>query len=368
MFDLVQSSLLFLLIFLVQGVAAMGAMDVIALILGLAMLIFGICALIGFYARKQIQEVLDERQNNLDSLLAHNQVNTSLGEPFAFESEIDTNTYPVDLPPRSMDESSQPINEPDTNLSNEINSHTQTNSSWLSRKNPIKIKKESITPPKAKRRQSNGKRNTTSAETSLRQMTLTQLFDPAPSPRNSSPVKREPETPDNDTTTFMPESLIGLAQLSDDEDQPLPSHRSLLKRKATSSPSPTRDISEPVTTDEEENVQNNAILQSSYSGIESEELLYACPMCRNYWLGLPEELRHKQGLTCRHRQRPVARTPEHFWSLGIPSTQTCIERGYGGVLPPDKPIERPRRPRRQHQRQLQEQQQNHRREQDSEEV
>ncbi|UJR38231.1 hypothetical protein I4U23_030904 [Adineta vaga] len=42
MFDLVQSSLLFLLFFVVQGVAAgMGAMDVIALILGLAMLIFG---------------------------------------------------------------------------------------------------------------------------------------------------------------------------------------------------------------------------------------------------------------------------------------------------------------------------------------
>ena len=97
---------------------------------------------------QEIQEVLDERQNNLDSLLAHNQVNTSLGEPFAFESEIDTNTYPVDLPPRSMDESSQPINEPDTNLSNEINCHAQTSSTWLSRKNPIKIKKELITPVK----------------------------------------------------------------------------------------------------------------------------------------------------------------------------------------------------------------------------
>jgi hypothetical protein len=79
-------------------------------------------------------------------------------------------------------------------------------------------------------------------------------------------------------------------------------------------------------------------------------------MCRNYWLGLPEELRRKESLTCRHRQRPVVRTPEHFWSLGIPSTQTCIQRGYGGVLPPDKPIERPRRPRRQYQRKLQEQQ------------
>jgi hypothetical protein len=128
------------------------------------------------------------------------------------------------------------------------------------------------------------------------------------------------------------------------------------KRKSIPSPTLNENILEETTTDEEENFQNEALLQSPYAGIESEELLYACPMCRNYWLGLPEELRHKQGLTCRHRQRPAIRTPEHFWSLGIPSTQTCIERGYGGVLPPDKPVERPRRPRRQHKRMLQEQQ------------
>jgi hypothetical protein len=133
-----------------------------------------------------------------------------------------------------------------------------------------------------------------------------------------------------------------------------------LKRKSMHSPIITDDISEEMTTtttDEEENIQNEGLLQSPYSGIESEELLYACPMCRNYWLGLPEELRHKERLTCRHRQRPVVHTPEHFWSLGIPSTQTCIQRGYGGVLPPDKPVQRPRRPRRQYQRRLQEQQQ-----------
>ena len=129
------------------------------------------------------------------------------------------------------------------------------------------------------------------------------------------------------------------------------------KRKSILS-STTQDGISDRTPDEEENIQNEALLQSPYAAIETEELLYACAMCRNYWLGLPDELRHKEGLTCRHRQRPVARTPEHFWSLGIPSTQTCIERGYGGVLPPDKPIERPRRPRRRHKRRLQEQQQN----------
>lgn len=224
-------------------------------------------------------------------------------------------------------------------------------------------------------------------------MTMTQLFDAADSPPSAS-VKNEPETPKN-------ESLVGLAQPSDiipsdhdDNDdtelvilpspytlkphcrcsqlngfrfasptyEPSPVRRESCKRKSIPSPAVGDDPSGQVSTatDDDENVQNNAILQSPYSGIESEELLYACPMCRNYWLGLPAELRHKQGLTCRHRQRPVARTPEHFWSLGIPSTQTCIERGYGGVLPPDKPIERPRRPRRQVHRRLQEQQQHHR--------
>jgi len=54
MLDIFPSSILFLLFFVVQGVsAAMGAMDAIALIIGLAILIFGICALIGFYARRR---------------------------------------------------------------------------------------------------------------------------------------------------------------------------------------------------------------------------------------------------------------------------------------------------------------------------
>lgn len=131
------------------------------------------------------------------------------------------------------------------------------------------------------------------------------------------------------------------------------------ERKSTPSETVEDAPSEP-NHHEEENFQNDALLHTPYSGVDSEELLYACPMCRNYWLGLPEELRHKEGLKCRHRQRPLVRTPEHFWSLGIPSTQTCIQRGYGGLLPPDKPIQRPRRPRRQqqqqHRRLLQEQQ------------
>ncbi|CAF0918379.1 unnamed protein product [Rotaria sp. Silwood1] len=350
-------------------------------------------------------EALDERQNNLDTFFVHNQTNTSLAEPFAFESQIDTDTYPIDLSARSTDEIFHPLIESDNNMSNEtvpslavpneknqseIHPCHQQQLNWTSVKDPINIKKEAVTPPKTKRRQSktssNSKQKKLSSIPSMRQMTMTQLFDPMESPKStrtsiSTSIKQEPETLGNDTIMYMPESLIGLAQpsesISDNENdqhnlsdllasikQSKISNSPSLKRKYIPSPIVNNSIPQQTiattttttTTDEEENIQNEALIESPYAGIENEELLYACSMCRNYWLGLPKELRHKQGLTCRHRQRPVVHTPEHFWSLGVPSTQTCIERGYGGVLPPDKPIERPRRPRRQYQRRLQERQ------------
>lgn len=35
---------------------------------------------------------------------------------------------------------------------------------------------------------------------------------------------------------------------------------------------------------------------------------------------------------CRHRAKYQAPpTPEHYWSIGFPTTQECLERGYGGV-------------------------------------
>lgn len=53
MLDTIQSSFLLLLIFVIQGVAAFSAMDAIALIIGLVIAIFGICALIGYCARRR---------------------------------------------------------------------------------------------------------------------------------------------------------------------------------------------------------------------------------------------------------------------------------------------------------------------------
>ncbi len=84
--------------------------------------------------------------------------------------------------------------------------------------------------PKTKRRRlktsSKQKRKSLSSISPMRQMTMTQLFGPVESPKsstNSTPIKREPETPTDDTAVFMPESLIGLAQpsesMSDDENE-----------------------------------------------------------------------------------------------------------------------------------------------------
>ena len=37
--------------------------------------------------------------------------------------------------------------------------------------------------------------------------------------------------------------------------------------------------------------------------------------------------------TCRHRAKYQApATPEHYWSVAFPTTQECIDRGYGGVV------------------------------------
>ncbi len=52
--------------------------------------------------------------------------------------------------------------------------------------------------------------------------------------------------------------------------------------------------------------------------------------------------------SCRHRAKYQApATPEHYWSISFPTTQECIERGYGGVLiQNDKDENLPKRPRR----------------------
>ncbi|XP_031150494.1 DNA endonuclease RBBP8 isoform X2 [Sander lucioperca] len=55
-----------------------------------------------------------------------------------------------------------------------------------------------------------------------------------------------------------------------------------------------------------------------------------CKECDVYYAHLPEEEKQKKLSACsRHRFLYIPPcTPENFWEVGFPSTQTCIERGY----------------------------------------
>ncbi|XP_056105336.1 DNA endonuclease RBBP8 isoform X2 [Rhinichthys klamathensis goyatoka] len=70
-----------------------------------------------------------------------------------------------------------------------------------------------------------------------------------------------------------------------------------------------------------------------------------CKECEIYYAHLPEEERLKKLSSCsRHRYRYIPpSTPENFWEVGFPSTQTCVERGY--IKEDDQPDVRIRRRR-----------------------
>uniref|UniRef100_H3CTM4 DNA endonuclease RBBP8 n=1 Tax=Tetraodon nigroviridis TaxID=99883 RepID=H3CTM4_TETNG len=54
-----------------------------------------------------------------------------------------------------------------------------------------------------------------------------------------------------------------------------------------------------------------------------------CKECEVYYAHLPEEEKKKLSACSRHRFLYVPpSTPEYFWEVGFPSTQTCIRRGY----------------------------------------
>ncbi|CAF0857666.1 unnamed protein product, partial [Didymodactylos carnosus] len=115
---------------------------------------------------------------------------------------------------------------------------------------------------------------------------------------------------------------------------------------------PSRSLDENGTTTIPENVRNQSTATSNpkndHDG-DGDDLLHICKSCWDYRICLPDQL--KNNFQCKHRQQSAIITPQHFWSLGVPNTQTCLERGYGGVRSPTVPIERLRRPRRQLQQQ-----------------
>lgn len=64
---------------------------------------------------------------------------------------------------------------------------------------------------------------------------------------------------------------------------------------------------------------------------ERRKLLgHTCKECEIYYADFPAEEREKKLASCsRHRFRYIPpSTPENFWEVGFPSTQTCMERGY----------------------------------------
>ncbi|XP_021120822.1 DNA endonuclease RBBP8 isoform X1 [Heterocephalus glaber] len=64
---------------------------------------------------------------------------------------------------------------------------------------------------------------------------------------------------------------------------------------------------------------------------ERRKLLgHTCKECEIYYADMPAEEREKKLTSCsRHRFRYIPpNTPENFWEVGFPSTQTCMERGY----------------------------------------
>ncbi|NWI97927.1 CTIP endonuclease, partial [Pitta sordida] len=77
---------------------------------------------------------------------------------------------------------------------------------------------------------------------------------------------------------------------------------------------------------------------------ERRKLLgHTCKECEIYYADIPEEEREKKLASCsRHRFRYIPpNTPENFWEVGFPSTQTCVERGY--IKEDIAPCQRPKR-------------------------
>ncbi|XP_035981265.1 LOW QUALITY PROTEIN: DNA endonuclease RBBP8 [Fundulus heteroclitus] len=68
-----------------------------------------------------------------------------------------------------------------------------------------------------------------------------------------------------------------------------------------------------------------------------------CKECEVYYAHLPEEEKQQKLSSCsRHRYLYIPpSTPENFWEVGFPSTQTCIDRGY--IKEEKKPQARSRR-------------------------
>nr|XP_048303931.1 DNA endonuclease RBBP8 isoform X2 [Myodes glareolus] len=81
----------------------------------------------------------------------------------------------------------------------------------------------------------------------------------------------------------------------------------------------------------ESSIQNFPHIEVVRKKEERRKLLgHTCKECEIYYADMPAEEREKKLASCsRHRFRYIPpSTPENFWEVGFPSTQTCLERGY----------------------------------------
>lgn len=81
----------------------------------------------------------------------------------------------------------------------------------------------------------------------------------------------------------------------------------------------------------ENGIQNFPHIEVVRKKEERRKLLgHTCKECEIYYADFPAEEREKRLASCsRHRFRYIPpNTPENFWEVGFPSTQTCMERGY----------------------------------------
>uniref|UniRef100_A0A673UNM3 DNA endonuclease RBBP8 n=1 Tax=Suricata suricatta TaxID=37032 RepID=A0A673UNM3_SURSU len=94
-----------------------------------------------------------------------------------------------------------------------------------------------------------------------------------------------------------------------------------------------RALVEPYFKDDERetSLQNFPHIEVVRKKEERRKLLgHTCKECEIYYADIPAEEREKKLASCsRHRFRYIPpNTPENFWEVGFPSTQTCMERGY----------------------------------------
>ncbi|XP_044777217.1 DNA endonuclease RBBP8 isoform X3 [Neomonachus schauinslandi] len=83
--------------------------------------------------------------------------------------------------------------------------------------------------------------------------------------------------------------------------------------------------------EKETSLQNFPHIEVVRKKEERRKLLgHTCKECEIYYADIPAEEREKKLASCsRHRFRYIPpNTPENFWEVGFPSTQTCMERGY----------------------------------------